>query len=191
MDSCNCDWGCPCNFNARPTNGNCEGLLAAHIKRGQFRSLNLAGLNIAIVYVWPGPIHEGKGKASYYIDSSATDAQFEALSAIITGKAGGSPFETYASTLAEYHGPLTAKIEIEAKDYHSRARIASLARLILAPMRNPVTKKIFRAKIVTPQGFESKEAEVTSLRTLWVDDGYLKFKYEGTYGMFEKTTWRS
>ena len=21
----NCDWGCPCNFNARPTQGHCEG----------------------------------------------------------------------------------------------------------------------------------------------------------------------
>jgi hypothetical protein len=22
----NCDWGCPCNFNAKPTHGFCEGL---------------------------------------------------------------------------------------------------------------------------------------------------------------------
>ncbi len=23
--TCNCDWGCPCNFNALPTQGKCEG----------------------------------------------------------------------------------------------------------------------------------------------------------------------
>ena len=23
--ACNCDYGCPCNFNARPTHGSCEG----------------------------------------------------------------------------------------------------------------------------------------------------------------------
>ncbi|NPC57753.1 DUF1326 domain-containing protein [Caenimonas soli] len=23
--ACNCDWGCPCNFNARPTEGRCMG----------------------------------------------------------------------------------------------------------------------------------------------------------------------
>ncbi len=23
--ACNCDWGCPCNFNARPSHGHCEG----------------------------------------------------------------------------------------------------------------------------------------------------------------------
>jgi hypothetical protein len=26
LDSCNCDWGCPCQFNAKPTHGNCEGV---------------------------------------------------------------------------------------------------------------------------------------------------------------------
>ncbi|MDQ3970872.1 MAG: DUF1326 domain-containing protein, partial [Thermoproteota archaeon] len=24
LDACNCDWGCPCQFNANPTHGNCE-----------------------------------------------------------------------------------------------------------------------------------------------------------------------
>ncbi|MBA2642648.1 MAG: DUF1326 domain-containing protein, partial [Actinobacteria bacterium] len=23
--ACNCDFGCPCNFNAPPTTGDCEG----------------------------------------------------------------------------------------------------------------------------------------------------------------------
>ncbi len=23
--ACNCDYGCPCNFNALPTQGRCEG----------------------------------------------------------------------------------------------------------------------------------------------------------------------
>lgn len=23
--ACNCDYGCPCNFNALPTKGHCEG----------------------------------------------------------------------------------------------------------------------------------------------------------------------
>ena len=26
LDACNCDWGCPCQFNAKPTHGNCEGV---------------------------------------------------------------------------------------------------------------------------------------------------------------------
>src|SRR5262245_31089803 len=29
--ACNCDWGCPCNFNARPTAGKCEGGWTWHV----------------------------------------------------------------------------------------------------------------------------------------------------------------
>ncbi|MBI3028769.1 MAG: DUF1326 domain-containing protein [Candidatus Rokubacteria bacterium] len=29
--ACNCDWGCPCNFNARPTYGHCEGEWTWHV----------------------------------------------------------------------------------------------------------------------------------------------------------------
>ena len=27
IKNCNCAFGCPCDFNARPTNGNCTGLV--------------------------------------------------------------------------------------------------------------------------------------------------------------------
>ena len=34
--SCNCDYGCPCNFNARPTQGKCEGQWVWHVEEGSF-----------------------------------------------------------------------------------------------------------------------------------------------------------
>jgi len=34
--ACNCDWGCPCNFNARPTTGKCEGGWTWHVEEGSF-----------------------------------------------------------------------------------------------------------------------------------------------------------
>jgi hypothetical protein len=34
--ACNCDWGCPCNFNARPTEGRCLGWGAWSILTGQY-----------------------------------------------------------------------------------------------------------------------------------------------------------
>jgi len=41
LQSCNCDYGCPCNFNALPTYGNCEALLAYHVLKGNFGETNL------------------------------------------------------------------------------------------------------------------------------------------------------
>ena len=45
INACNCDWGCPCNFNSKPTNGSCEGVWAAHITSGLCGDTTLDGLN--------------------------------------------------------------------------------------------------------------------------------------------------
>jgi hypothetical protein len=72
LDACNCDWGCPCQFNANPTHGNCEGVTGYHIITGIYGTkVKLDGLNMALIASWPGPLHEGRGKASYYIDNRA------------------------------------------------------------------------------------------------------------------------
>src|SRR3989442_510318 len=34
IQSCNCAWGCPCNFDPLPTTGNCEALVSWHIRNG-------------------------------------------------------------------------------------------------------------------------------------------------------------
>jgi hypothetical protein len=35
IKNCNCAFGCPCDFNARPTNGTCQGLVGMHIANGR------------------------------------------------------------------------------------------------------------------------------------------------------------
>lgn len=30
LTPCNCAWGCPCQFNSLPTNGNCRAAVAMH-----------------------------------------------------------------------------------------------------------------------------------------------------------------
>ena len=46
--SCNCAWGCPCQFNALPTYGNCEALTAMDIQRGHFGSTPLDGVRFDV-----------------------------------------------------------------------------------------------------------------------------------------------
>ena len=36
MIACNCDYGCPCNVNGRPTTGKCEGGWTWHIESGSY-----------------------------------------------------------------------------------------------------------------------------------------------------------
>ena len=55
----NCSWGCPCQFNALPTTGQCEATGAWEIKDGYFGKTRLDGLRFGAVAWWPGAIHEG------------------------------------------------------------------------------------------------------------------------------------
>ena len=61
--ACNCDWGCPCNFNARPTTGKCEGGWTWQVERGHYGDVRLDGLCLSVYANWPGAIHEGNGEA--------------------------------------------------------------------------------------------------------------------------------
>ncbi len=213
LDACNCDWGCPCQFNANPTHGNCEGVAGYHIVSGNYGSddVKLDGLNMALIASWPGPIHEGHGKASYYIDNRADEKQFEALSNIITGKAGGGPFAIYASTIEEIQEPKRASVKFQTKDIRSRVVVAFAgigrrkekrsteqstkedtiaAEAWLEPIRNPVTGKVHRAIIEIPEAFESSRMDQASIKKLVATDGYLNFQYQGTYGSFSENVWK-
>ena len=197
LDACNCDWGCPCQFNVKPTHGYCDGVSGIHIIDGSYgNNVKLDGFNMALVGSWPGPVHEGRGKASYYIDDRSNDRQFEALSEIITGRAGnGGPFLVYASTLEEYDEPKRAHIRFQSKDIRSSMNIRSFDNDVidtsLEPILNPVTGKIHRAIIELPEGFEATRMHQASTKSLSVNTDRLKFIYKGTYGSFAETVWKS
>ena len=82
MKNCNCDPGCPCNFNANPTHGNCEGMAAMIVERGHFDDVDLAGVKWAFKYWWPGALHECHGAGQPILDASMSPEQMEAMGAI-------------------------------------------------------------------------------------------------------------
>ena len=77
--NCNCDPGCPCDFNQAPTHPNCEGMVAMRITSGHVDGVDLSGLCWAGAVWWPGRMDEGNGKLQLMIDDSATPEQREAL----------------------------------------------------------------------------------------------------------------
>jgi len=45
VEYCNCDYGCPCETMANPTQGHCTGLVTFHIDRGNCGDVRLDGLS--------------------------------------------------------------------------------------------------------------------------------------------------
>ncbi|MGE3142363.1 MAG: DUF1326 domain-containing protein [Hyphomonadaceae bacterium] len=162
---CNCAYGCPCQFNALPTHGDCCAVAAIDIAEGHHGDTKLDGLRCAMIVQWPGPIHEGKGQVTPIVDERANPKQREALLRIMSGldtEPGATFFQVFSTTFEKVHEPVFAKIEFEM-DIAGRTARLNVPGWIEArgePIRNPVSGEEHRARINLPQGFEYDTCEV-------------------------------
>jgi len=75
FSNCNCSYGCPCQFNALPTKGYCEAVVAMEIEEGHYGDVKVDSLRMGGIYQWPGAVHEGRGKWQPFIDVRADENQ--------------------------------------------------------------------------------------------------------------------
>ncbi|HEX7741767.1 MAG TPA: DUF1326 domain-containing protein [Sphingobium sp.] len=162
---CNCAYGCPCQFNALPTQGHCQAVAAIDIEQGHHGETDLSGLRIGLIVSWPGAIHEGRGQAVPIVDERADASQREALLRIMSGLdtvPGSTFFQVFSTTFERVHDPVFAPIDLSI-DIDGRSAKLSVPGWIDArgePIVNPVTGDAHRARIALPQGFEYDVCEV-------------------------------
>ncbi|KPM62936.1 hypothetical protein HB13667_16115 [Pseudomonas putida] len=185
VDLCNCDYGCPCQFNALPTHGTCEAAVGYHIEEGYFDEVSLAGLNVACTFAWPGPIHEGGGQCQAFIDERANDAQRQALLTILSGQEQEPTafFAIFASTVQTIHAPQFVPVEVHTDRAALTASIHVPGVLDgrAEPIRNPVDGSVHRARLVLPEGFEFGETDCAS--ATFNCSGAVKLDYAGRNAM--------
>jgi hypothetical protein len=194
INTCNCDWGCPCQFWARPTHGSCDALEAIEIERGHFGATPLDGVRYAQVYHFDGPIHEGDGWRCLILDARATPAQHAAITALTNGTQGHPVFEIFAAMTPHVAPPVVTAIEFEHDRDRRRARIriGDLGASQIAPIRNQVIGDEHRACIALPHGFEFRVAEMADSVAWWTAAGeQLTMQYEHTYAQLARIDWSS
>jgi len=164
IKNCTCAYGCPCDFNAKPTNGDCKGFLGMRIKKGHFEQTNLDGLSFFVNVHFPGALHEGNGEAQPIIEERATPEQRDALFQIMSGKhsAEGTLFHIFSMIVTKMHDPIPGAI------------ISTVE-----PIKNPVTGAPHRIRVVMPEGFEHIEGEVASA-TIHTD-GAIRYDTQGSH----------
>lgn len=170
LKNCNCAFGCPCDFNAPPTYGPCEGMAGMHIEEGHFGDVPLDGLCWAATYHWPGPLHEGNGTLQPVIDERADERQREALLTILSGgeQDEGTFFQILSMIVSRLLEPQFAAFEFECDAEARRARMVApgIFETVTEPIANPVTGAPHRALVQLPEGFEYRLAEIGSAATL-------------------------
>lgn len=165
--SCNCNWGCPCQFSSLPTHGKCEAVVSMRIDKGHFENQVLDGLCWVGTFAWPGAIHQGNGRCQVFIEERATPEQRAALLTILSGAEsmpGATVFQVFSTTLSEVLEPCFVPIEmqIDVDERSAHTRIAGVLEATGEPIRNPVTGEPQRARLTLPDGFEFTEAEMGS-----------------------------
>ena len=192
--TCNCAWGCPCQFNALPTHGDCEGWLTCRVAEGNYGDLKLDGVQFASMLWFPGPVHEGNGTIQIVIDSATSADQRRALNAILRGNEGGLPFEIMAAICSSVRETMYAPISfnINRETRIASVEIPGIARSSVEPIKNPVSGEEHRAKIVLANGIEYQEAEMGNAVVFQVTVGSdLRMDYANSYAQLNRFEWRN
>ncbi|QCI66865.1 DUF1326 domain-containing protein [Phreatobacter stygius] len=183
IKNCICAFGCPCDFNALPTNGNCEGMVGLRITKGHFNDVTLDELSFFVTVSFPGALHLGNGQAQPIIDERATPAQREALFAIMSGQnsAEGTLFHIVSLIVTKMHDPIFAPVTFQFDKGARTARVSipGVLETDVEPIKNPVTGAPHRIQVVMPEGFEHREAEIASANIS--STGAIKFESKGTH----------
>lgn len=165
LTNCNCNYGCPCQFNAAPTHGTCEAALTFHIDKGHYGDVTLDGLNMAMAVKWPGPIHHGEGRMQLIIDERANPDQRAALEKIMRGEDTEDMATMWwvFSTMSPHKEetlfkPISFEANMEERTGH--AVVEDVFEVTAEPIRNPVTGAAHRVRIDMLGGFGYRVAEM-------------------------------
>jgi hypothetical protein len=184
--ACNCDYGCPCNFNALPSHGHCEGGWTWQVETGGYGDVRLDGLAFSVYVKWPGAIHEGGGTGLVLLDERADAGQREAIGTFVSGSVGG-PWGILAWTWPTAHGPFAVPYEVAADGVSWSVRAGDYLEIESEPIRNPVTGAEVHPGALLPEGIIVKEGWFGSSKTFRIANG-ISLEHEAKYtavGRFE------
>ena len=189
LANCNCAYGCPCQFNALPTDGTCEAAVGYEIDTGHYGDVKLDGLRVSATYKWPGAVHEGNGEFQLFIDESATAEQRDALEKIVTGEDTeemATMWWIFTAMCSKKHPTQYRKIttDIDVDKRVGTVKVDGILDIMGEPIKNPVTGAEHRARIDLPNGFEYKIAEMGSASTTTKAGEINLIKNKDSYAQF-------
>ena len=139
LEVCNCKVLCPCWIGEDPDNGFCDASLAYVIRKGEVDGVDVGGLVAASAVKIPGNVFAGGWRQVLYIDDRASDAQADALVAVLSGERGG-PLADLAALVGERLGVERAAIEYGLEEGRGRYRIAGVVEAEMSPYVGPTGK---------------------------------------------------
>jgi len=190
FSNCNCNWGCPCQFNAPSTHGSCKFTTGGQVKKGFFNDISLDGLKWAVIADFPGEIAEGNGRQQMIIDERGSPEQREALRKILQGEStepGATVYSIFASMTSEMLETLFLPIDyaINIAERTAHIRVPGLIEAEGNPIIDEFSGEPFHVGINRPKGsFEFTYAEIGSASSK--TQGAIALELKDSYGQFNE-----
>ena len=181
--ACNCEYGCPCNVNGRPTLGKCEGGWTWQLEQGVYGDVRLDGLCFGLYANWPAAIHEGNGVATSLIDDRANAAQREVLQSLVEGRSAG-PWAIFRKTFKELHGPDFVRYEVDTEGRLPHVRAGDTLAIETEYIRNPVTKETIHPRLAMPEGLLVKDVALVGSKHFKLSADKVRYDHSGRYAAF-------
>jgi hypothetical protein len=190
VEACNCAHGCNCQFGGTPNEGKCEFVIGYEVRDGRFGDVDLAGVRAVVAAKYPGAIHEGNGHVVLFLDERVSPRQTEAFTTILSGQAGGMPWEAIAGTIGRFEGPIVRPIDMAVDGQRAHIRIRGAVELETTPLLDPVSGEPKEVHIVYPRGgFFWNDGNVVTTRTMRVDHESLRMSWPAKYSATAEVDW--
>ena len=182
VEACSCQHGCNCQFGGVPNEGICEFIIGYEVEDGHFGDVNLNGFRAVVAAKYPNAIHEGHGYIVLFVDDKASQEQVDAFATILSGKAGGMPWEALAGTVERFEGPIRKPIDVKIAGQRAHVRVPGAVELETTPLRDPVTGQEKEVHISYPKGgFFWNDGNVVTTKTMRVDFGDMRMEWPMKY----------
>ena len=193
MESCNCDYLCPCiytNPQGPATHEHCTAVMVFRIADGHHGATRLDGLSFAFVIRSGRVMADGNWVFAGVIDERADTAQRSALASIVSGDIGGPPGAIRGALVSDFRGLAYKPIRIVADGLHRAVEIPDILAFEIAGVasRNGSGEPLYLDNTSHPAGRRLALARASRLRV----EGFgldLELNQHGNNGHFAPFAW--
>lgn len=190
VEACSCAHGCNCQFGGTPNEGICEFVIGYEVEEGRFGTVDLRGFRAVVAAKYPNAIHEGHGHVVLFVDERASPEQVSAFATILSGQAGGMPWEALAGTIERFEGPIARPIDLRIDGQRAHVRVPGAIEMETTPLRDPVTGEEKEVHITYPKGgFFWNDGNVVTTTTMRVTHESLRMEWPTKYASTAEVNW--
>ncbi len=188
FENCNCTAVCPghIHFSQKCTHEVCHGFWAIRFDGGRVGEVDLAGVDVVVVYETPQVMVDGGWKQVIIVSDRAGVAQRRAVEEILTGMRGG-PWEILARFVGDGRPTRIARIRIEEAPERKSVTVKGVLEGAVEAIRGRN-----RAQPVTFENIYNQIHDTTQViarGSTRYDDGEIVIANEGTHGLWSRFRW--